>query len=57
MIFNDKIFMDEKLNSNNIESDKINNKSEELDYKNLISRLKEISKNIALLEKTIFGQI
>ena len=46
--------MSENLNSNNIEKDDPNVKTEESDYKNLISKLKEISSTIALLEKTIF---
>ena len=39
---------------NNIENDFPNSNKEEIDYNNLITRLKEIKKNIALLEKTIF---
>ena len=46
--------MSENLNSNNIEYDELNMKNEETDYKDLITRLKEIKSNIALLEKTIF---
>ena len=46
--------MSEKLNSNNIEKDEFNLKNEEGDYKDLITRLKEIKSNIALLEKIIF---
>ena len=46
-------FMNEKYTSNNIENDEFTLNSEESEYKNLISRLKEISLNIALLEKTI----
>ena len=42
------------LNSNNIENDEINLKNEEGDYKDLITRLKEIRSTIALLEKIIF---
>tara|TARA_B100000242_G_scaffold90914_1_gene61540 strand:+ start:283 stop:423 length:141 start_codon:yes stop_codon:yes gene_type:complete len=43
--------MNENLNSNNIENDEFITNNEENDYKNLIYRLKEIKKNIALLEK------
>ncbi len=40
--------------SNNIENDAINLSNEDSDYKDLITRLKEIKSIIALLEKTIF---
>ena len=46
--------MSENLNSNNIEKDDFNVKTEDNDYKNLIIKLKEIKSTIALLEKTIF---
>ena len=46
--------MSENLNSYNIENDEFNPKNEKGDYKDLISRLKEIKSNIALLEKIIF---
>ena len=46
--------MSENLNSNNIENDEFNLKNEDSDYKDLITRLKEIKETIALLEKTIF---
>ena len=46
--------MSENLNSNNIENDEFNFKNEESDYKDLITRLKEIKLTIALLGKTIF---
>ena len=46
--------MSENLNSNNIENDEFNKNAEANDYKNLITRLKEIKLTIALLEKTIF---
>ena len=46
--------MSENLNSNNIENDEINLKNEYSDYKVLITRLREIKSNIALLEKIIF---
>ena len=46
--------MNEDLNSNNNQNGEFTLNSEENDYKNLINRLQEISKTIALLEKTIF---
>ena len=46
--------MSEKLNPNKIEKDEFNSNTEESEYKKLITRLKEISIKIALLEKTIF---
>ena len=46
--------MSENLNSNNIENDDLNPINEDSDYQDLITRLKEIKSNIALLEKTIF---
>ena len=46
--------MSEKFNPNNIENDPFNLNSEESEYKNLITRLKEISETIALVEQTIF---
>tara|TARA_B100000214_G_scaffold220978_1_gene160761 strand:- start:421 stop:564 length:144 start_codon:yes stop_codon:yes gene_type:complete len=46
--------MSEKFNPNNIENDEFNLNSEESEYKNLITRLKEISETIALVEQTIF---
>jgi len=42
------------LNSNYIENDELNLKNEERDYKDLITKLKEIKSTIALLEKIIF---
>ena len=42
------------LNSNNIEKDVFNVKTEESNYKDLIVKLKEIKSTITLLEKTIF---
>ena len=47
--------MNEKFTSNNIENDELTLNIEESDYKNLVTRLKEISSTIALLEKTIIG--
>ena len=46
--------MSENLNSINIENDDSNLNNEESDYKYLITRLKEIQSNIALLQKSIF---
>jgi len=46
--------MNENLNSNNIENDEFNLSYEDSDYKDLITKLKEIKSTIALLEKTIF---
>ena len=46
--------MSENLNSNNIENDEFNLNNEDSDYKDLISKLREIKSNIVLLEKTIF---
>ena len=46
--------MSENLNSNNIENDEFNLNTDDIDYKNLVIRLKEIKSTITLLEKTIF---
>ena len=46
--------MSKNLNSNNIENDDFDLNNEECEYKDLITRLKEIQSTIALLEKTIF---
>ena len=46
--------MSEYLNSNSIKNDEFNLNNEDIDYKDLINRLKEIKSTIALLEKTIF---
>ncbi len=45
--------MNKKSSSNNIENDDYNLDDNECDYTNLITRLKEINKNILLLEKEI----
>ena len=45
--------MSENLNSNNIENDELNLNNEDCDYKDLITKLREIKSKIALLEKTI----
>ena len=42
------------LNSNTIEKDDFNVKTEDSNYIDLIVKLKEIKSTIALLEKTIF---
>ena len=47
--------MSENLNSNNIENDDFNLINEDIDYKDLIVKLKEIKSTIALLEQTIFN--
>ena len=46
--------MSENLHSNNIENDEFNLTNEDSDYKDLITKLREIKSIIALLEKTIF---
>ena len=46
--------MSQNLNSNKIENDEFNLNNEDIEYKDLINRLKEIRSTIALLEKTIF---
>ena len=46
--------MNGNLNSKNGETDDFNVNTEDSDYKNLITRLKQIKSAIALLEKTIF---
>ena len=54
IIFNNIRLMSENFTTNDIENDELNFNSEESVYHNLITRLKEIKKNIDLLEKTIF---
>ena len=46
--------MSQDLNSNNVKNDEFNQKTEESDYKDLMTKLKEINTTIALLEKIIF---
>ena len=46
--------MSENLNSTNIENDELNLKNSDSDYKDLITRLREIKLNISLFEKIIF---
>ena len=43
--------MSENLNSNNIENDDFRRKNEDVDYKDLITKLNDIKSTIALLEK------
>ena len=45
--------MSEQLSSNQFENDDFNLNTEDSDYKNLITRLKNIRNTIVLLEKTI----
>ena len=46
--------MSGNLNSNNIQNDQFNQTDEDSDYKDLITRLKEVKLTIALLGKTLF---
>ena len=46
--------MSGNLNSNNIEMDEFKTETEDSDYKDLITKLREIKSTIALLEKIIF---
>ena len=46
--------MNENFTSDYIENDKFSLNNEDSDYKDLITRLKEIESTIALLGKTIF---
>ena len=46
--------MSENFNSNNIENDEFTLNTEDGDYKELITRLKQIKSIITLLEKKIF---
>ena len=45
--------MDEKFISNNFNNDEITRNNKEIEYENLIIRIKEISRTISLLQKTI----
>ena len=49
--------MSENLNSNNIKNDVFNLKTKDNDYKDLITRLKEIKSTIAVLEKEYLNKI
>jgi len=57
MTFNTTVFMCRNSTSNNFEYDENNPNSEESDYNNLSTRLQEIKKTIALMEKIIFKEI
>ena len=46
--------MSGNLNSNNFEKDEFNVNTEDIDYKDLITKLKKIKSTIVLLEKTTF---
>ena len=46
--------MSENLNSNNFENDEFNLNNKDREYKDLITRLKEIKLTISSLEKKIF---
>ena len=46
--------MSKNLNFNNNENDEFKLTNEDCDYKDLITRLKQIKSTIALLKKTIF---
>ena len=46
--------MSGNLNLNNVENDDFNLNNEDIDYKDLITKLKEIKLTINLLEKKIF---
>ena len=46
--------MSDNLTSKDIENDEFNGKTESIDYKSLMTRLKEIKSTIAVLEKSIF---
>ena len=49
--------MNENLTSNNIQNDEFSKNKEDSDYKELITRLKEIKSTIVLFEKKIFKLI
>ena len=44
-------FMNEELTTNNFDNEKYNKSTGDIDYKNLINRLKEINTTIDLLKK------
>jgi len=46
--------MSVNLDSNNIENNEFNENDEDSDYKDLMTKLKEIKSTIALLEKNVF---
>mgnify|MGYP000645435359 CR=1 FL=1 len=45
--------MSGNLNPNNIKNDEFNMKNEDSDYKDLITKLREIKSTVALLEKAL----
>ena len=47
--------MSDNLIGINMQNDEFSQNNEESDYKNLITRLKEIKTTISLLEKTLFS--
>ena len=49
--------MDEKFSSNNIDNDEFILDTQESDYENLITRLKEINLNIGLLKKQYLDKL
>ncbi len=49
--------MNEKFASNNIENDELNPNTEDIDYKNLVTRLIQISSTIALLDKRYLDKL
>ena len=49
--------MNETFDSKNINNDKINLNTEEIDFENLITRLKKIKETISLLQNTKFKKI
>ena len=53
-VLKDYKFMSENLTPNNINNDDLEFNNQDNDYKNLITRLKEIKITIALLEKIIY---
>ena len=48
--------MNKNRNSNNFEKDKFNESKEDSDFKDLITKLKEIKSTIALLEKQFLNK-
>ena len=49
--------MDKKFNSTNKDNDELIHDTQESDYKNLITRLKEINLNIGLLKKQYLDKL
>ena len=46
--------MNQKYTSNDNQNDEFTHNNQDIDYQNLITRLKEINTKITLLEKTLF---